>query len=496
MHVGGPEKGNHQFVIQEQAALIQVGRSGQRQFGVDDDGLGMDHFIDQPDAGACGCHLAQGGRPRQIGQPVVGMTRQHQVNGHAAPGGQRQRHQQRGIGHKVGRDDQDASARREATGDQQGIQRVLRLVGAAGNQLRSRHVGGRLCKRGQRQCRRRPLRGKGPVLVKALLRLPRQVAAKVKAQVDPGRFLRLAGRVAGKVFGCQVASPGPHAPAIGNHHLAVIAQVGAAGQRRAKRRDEQRHLHAGRRQRLQVGPSAQVHADAVHQQADPHAAARLTHQQFADFLPQGVAAQKEGTDVERFPGLQQHAAKRGQRFLAVLVNGQLLVRRSARKAHGGGQLLEPVRRRIRWGSVNRQDGRVAQQRAARHLAAAEQQVQRQRQVRHQRERHDPGDGCRRVPALAPGMRGDDVDHQARQRHQAMHRQSPLAQKLMEPGHHEASAWQRCRLATAGVDRDGQVCIESLYRRGGAATAVNRCQKFEGFHYLQLRTESTLALKFA
>ena len=43
MHGGRRKKGNHQLVIEKQAALVKIGRAGQRQLVVDDHRFGMNH---------------------------------------------------------------------------------------------------------------------------------------------------------------------------------------------------------------------------------------------------------------------------------------------------------------------------------------------------------------------------------------------------------------------------------------------------------------------
>ena len=105
-------------------------------------------------------------------------------------------------------------------------------------------------------------------------------------------------------------------------------------------RPEQRHLHAGGLERLEVGPPTQIHANAVKQQPHPHALTRLVRQQGDDFAAQAVAAEHKRADIERIAGAQQHRAQCFERLMAVLVDRQLCVGRSARQAQRTSQLLK------------------------------------------------------------------------------------------------------------------------------------------------------------
>ena len=89
---------------------------------------------------------------------------------------------------------------------------------------------------------------------------------------------------------------------VGDHHLAVVAQIGTAALGRAERRDKTKHLDASFGQAHKVRITAQIDADAVDQQAHPDPGPRLLFEQFGNLVAEHVAPENKGRHFERPAG--------------------------------------------------------------------------------------------------------------------------------------------------------------------------------------------------
>jgi len=117
---------DHQLVVEEEAARIEVGRAGQREAVVDDDRLRMHHVRREPDARTGACQIAQRPVSRHVGEPVIRALRQHQIDRDAAARREGQCHQQGRVGNEVRRHREDALARHEGARDEQDDRPVVR----------------------------------------------------------------------------------------------------------------------------------------------------------------------------------------------------------------------------------------------------------------------------------------------------------------------------------------------------------------------------------
>ena len=203
----------------------------------------------EPEPRAGGREIAQRPVPGDVGEAVVGAARQDDVDLHAAPRRQRQRHQQGRVGNEVRRDDEHAPLRHEAAREQQRLHRVVDLLRAARHELRERRVAGGDDRYGAGA-------GDDAACAASHRPSPSRTARQAWTTSSPRRsklrscqaWLRaLPGELAGSPSKYSAAKLRPAAPeplAVGDEHLAVVAQVGAAAQDRAERRHE---LHDLRR---------------------------------------------------------------------------------------------------------------------------------------------------------------------------------------------------------------------------------------------------------
>src|SRR6185369_2965581 len=76
---------------------------------------------------------------------------------------------------------------------------------------------------------------KCPVALEEFARLARQRPVQIEAQVPPRRMMGSAL----KIFGSKISSAAPKARIVGDDHFAVIAQIGAAFERRMQQRNKQ-----------------------------------------------------------------------------------------------------------------------------------------------------------------------------------------------------------------------------------------------------------------
>jgi hypothetical protein len=368
-----------------------------------------------------------------VGEPVIGARRHDEVDRDAPARGHHQRRQQALVRHQVGGDRDDAVARAVEGRDQQRVHRVVRVVRAAGQQLRS----------GRRGRRRRPAISTGargphrglariereaPVGIEDRCRLGGDVALQVEAEVDPGGPAGLAH----EVLAGQVAPAAPEPAPVGNHQLAVVAQVGPPAQRplqrRAERRHEADHPHPLRLRLGEVAPPAHQRPHPVDDQPHVYALPGALTQPIEQLGGEAVTTQDEGADVQAFARGPDHLEQRLRRLGAVPVHAKLAIAGRRRQPHRGGEVLRPARR-----------DRVVRLRPARgmahlglgQLAGAEQQVERQPRLRDQQQRQHPAHGCGRVPALVQGVRAHRVDQQPDRRQQPVQRE-PLGEP--GPGH--------------------------------------------------------------
>ena len=311
--------------------------------------------------------------------------------------------------------------------DQQRVQHVFMKIRAARHPLRERGkrgvgrwcggvIGGvagllqRLLPRkalGIAQPQRLPRAARdAPVAVEQRLRLRRQRALGGKAQVEPGRLTDAAD----EVFIGQVAPARPHHLTIGDQQLAVVAQVDAPAPRPPQRRHEQARAHARVLQHGVVAVRAFQAADAVDQQAHPHAGARAVGQGGGHGGAHFVIAQHVGAKVQRVARRADHALQLRQRRLAIRFKPHHRLRPRAGHAQRRQQPRGPQRRQ-RGPRPGRR--RLARCGRAHHLARAEDQKQRQPQVREGRNPHHPGQRRVRVPPLAPHARDHQVGQQPR-----------------------------------------------------------------------------------
>ena len=216
----------------------------------------------------------------------------------------------------------------------------------------------------------RGARGVGPVLLELLAGAHGERAAQVEAEVVPDRVGRGAAasrRAALEVFGREVAATAPQPIGVGDDHLAVVPQVGAAAQDGAKGRHELHRLDARGAHAPHVDAAGEPGADAVDEQAHAHALLGLGAQGGGDLFAEPVARQDEGADVERLRGAgddfeQAHGAPRCHRR-------ERAAPRRARRAPGPsiGRGGAPTSRRPRPG---RRAGRAAVSPAAGRRACA------------------------------------------------------------------------------------------------------------------------------
>ena len=187
----------------------------------------------------------------------------------------------------------------------------------------------------------------GPVLLEQLAGVDDELAAQVEAEVVPGVVAqRPPGelrRIALEVLGGEVAAAAPQPLGVGDDHLAVVAQVGAAAQDRAERRHELHDLDAGAAQRLHVQPAAEPGADAVDQEAHLDAALGLAAQGLGDLVAEAVGGEDEGADVDRPGGAGDQLEHGGARLGAVGVDAQLAVAGGRRQAHRAAEAARPER---------------------------------------------------------------------------------------------------------------------------------------------------------
>ena len=332
--LGAAIERGHGFVVDEQAAAVQVGRAAQRQHVIDHHRLGVQHGRQQAHVHPGFNQLAHRAAARPVGQAVVGSARQQQRDLQAALGGQHQRLLHRLVGHVVGGGQQQPLFGMEGGRDQQRVQHVFMKIRAARHPLRERGkrgvgrwcggvIGGvagllqRLLPRkalGIAQPQRLPRAARdAPVAVEQRLRLRRQRALGGKAQVEPGRL----ADAADEVFIGQVAPARPHHLTIGDQQLAVVAQVDAPAPRPPQRRHEQARAHARVLQHGVVAVRAFQAADAVDQQANPHAGARAVGQRGGHGGAHFVIAQHVGAKVQRVARRADHALQLRQRRLAI-----------------------------------------------------------------------------------------------------------------------------------------------------------------------------------
>ena len=356
----------------------------------------------QPDARTDRNQIAQGAVPSEIGQTVVGMRRQHQIDLDTTTRRQGQRHQQPGVGNEIRTDRQNSPLRGKTAGDQQRMDRVVRPIRTAGDQLRQASRFGRR-RFGVRRRRRRAIAGKRPVLLELLQGLRGQFAVHIKAEVKPGRSTQDRTRIALEILGCQIPSAAPEALRVGDEHLAVIAQIGSAALGRTKGWHETHDIDAGFCEFLQIGIAAHVNADAVDQQPHPDPGPRPPHEPFGNLVAQYVTSEKEGRHVERVFGAVDQTTQRNERLRAVFMHAQPRVGHRRRQAHGQAQLLRARRRGMRGRCRKRSAARALCRVSRQHLAATKGEIERQGQVGNEQDAHHPGDRRRRMAALVQAM---------------------------------------------------------------------------------------------
>ena len=269
----------------------------------------------------------------EVGDAVIRMCRQYEIDLDAAPCGERQRREQGGVRHEVGRHRQNPPLRRKAAGDQHDVDGVVGPVGAARHQLRQR----KRCASILDFCRslwRRLLAGERPVLFELLPRLFGDFAKEIEAEIEPRLAAQDRAWVALEVLGGEISPAAPQVLAVGNHHLAVVAQVGSPALGRAEGRDEAQDVYSCCLQAFHVRIATEVDADAVDQQTHAHTFARPLFEALGDLVAEYVAADEERGNLDRMLRAIDRRAQGVQRLRAVFMHREALVRNRIGNAHG------------------------------------------------------------------------------------------------------------------------------------------------------------------
>ena len=179
----------------------------------------------------------------------------------------------------------------------------------------------------------------------------------------------------------------------------MVAQVTRPVAAQAEKGAKNGHFNTRLPQPAQMAAGQQQGPKPVQQHANNHALTRAVRQPFDGALAEWVVAQDEGADINAVFRLfnQPPQGRLGSRTV-VLPTDVGWTRRG--QPHAVQQVGCP--QLLTWCEVLAHQARRAQ------LAAAKQQVHGQRDVRHQRQPHHPGDSrCCSAP-LSPQPGGDDV----------------------------------------------------------------------------------------
>ena len=333
---------HRRFVVEQQTARVEVRRAAQRDAPIEHDRLGVIHGVQQVNRHARRAQRAQRPIARKVGQAVIRFQRNAQIDLHAAPRGQPQGRFQDRVRQEVGRDGENALRRVKARIDQQGVHRVLGLVGSARQELGpacgdsgvwrgadrlavARRTAGRRAADGDRR-RRRPS--------------PPRIERPPMPPPDPrdrttGRAMAARSVGSAEVLRRKVASACPQERPVGNRPFAVVAQIARTRGLACEQRTEYRRLHAGRAQAPQarlLGSWIAHTPSRRNRTLTPRAAHAIIAAVASS--PNASSPKNEGADVQPLIGAAHQLEQRGTRLGAVLMH--------AHPRRGGGRQSEAL----------------------------------------------------------------------------------------------------------------------------------------------------------
>jgi hypothetical protein len=162
---------------------------------------------------------------------------------------------------------------------------------------------------------------------------------QIEAEVAPRR----ASGLAFEILGGQIAPAAPQplavAAGVGNHELAVVAQIRAPFQRRVQRWHEERHPYACLLQRREIRLPAQHAAHAVEQQPHSHSGTRPFGQMGVHRRTDRISPQEEGAQLEGVLRAIDYLQEGAQRLRAIGMDAEGTVacrrRLPQRRGHPG-----------------------------------------------------------------------------------------------------------------------------------------------------------------
>ena len=301
--------------------------------------------------------------------------------------------------------------------------RIVRVVRAADNQLGQRRGGG-VGQWDGRNIGCRLFLGKGPVFLELPAGIMHQCATQIEAEVDPRRVLAQVVIAALEVFCRQIATAAPENFAVGDQHLAVVAQIGPPTPGGTEQRDKEDDLDPGGPQTFEFRMAAHVKAHAIDQQAHTHTGTGPLFEAGGNLLAEHITAKKESAYLQRLSCAHDDAPHGGERLLAIFMDLQAFVGLRRWQPHHLAKLLCPCRRRLLRSAWS--EGQVSLHHPLRHdLSRSESKIKRQGDIGNQQNAQHPGNGRRRVAALVQGVRCADINDQA-DRHQQDVKNFPIA----------------------------------------------------------------------
>jgi len=332
---------------------------------------------------------------------MIGFLRQEQADIHAPQRGMPDRAQQRGIRHEIrtrqpeprARGTDDFEDRRRA-----GIPRRRWTAGNRAGRVVSRggmHVPGQVEDFPGREM---------PVLDEWHLEGADDGALEPHKRIAP----RAKARAPAHVFVTDVQPSDKRLAPVGDHQLAVIAEVDPEALAAIPVGDERLQPDARAAQLREIGRGQPARADLVDQHVNVHAAPSRVQQPRLDVAAQRVVANDEKLDEQKLAGLVNGLADRGKRRLAIneemraVARGDRQMDQPLREADGVLVFLLESRsigfqHRLRplEDGVERGGFSCAGQRVARESRLAKDKKQRNRAVGKEHERHHPADRCLR-----------------------------------------------------------------------------------------------------
>ena len=176
---------------------------------------------------------------------------------------------------------------------------------------------------------------------------------------------------------------------VGNRQLAMVAQVRASAQRVVHQRHVPVHLHTRIPQTAQTAGRRLPATHGIEQQTHAHTGSGAAFEKRCKALAHCIVAEYEGADVQFHLGRFDQGCECIPRRPAILMKADVPVGRGWRQTHA----LQRGNRAVLQAVVGRLQRRHDPPRGTRKLALPQHEIQRQANVRQQRNDQHPRERC-------------------------------------------------------------------------------------------------------